>query len=337
MERPSVAHERTRGPARAAGRPARAPLVARKRRARAEARARIEARTTAALTPAQRAQDPLARGRASLGARFAKGAAGLLGSAALHLALVGVGLVLGGTQLGRREQIDQAVKIEVRERPPEPPPPPVEAEPGPPESPAVPTPPAPAPPRPKIVRKAPPPPVAPPPPTNEPPPKTPPPRVVGLSLESAGGEGPAFAVGNTREGATAARATRPEDVVPGGTGPADSPTREPVPAPNQVASRIPVAGVRYTLPRRIKQVKPEYPATLKAQGIEADVAVSVKIDARGQVVSVRIVGPASHPEFNAAAEQAARQELYEPATRDGAPIEYQLSFKTRFRLEDTSQ
>jgi TonB family protein len=161
--------------------------------------------------------------------------------------------------------------------------------------------------------------------------------VVGLSLESAGGEGPAFAVGNTREGATAARATRPEDVVPGGTGPADSPTREPVPAPNQVASRIPVAGAKYTLPRRVRKLVPAYPETLKAQGIEADVTVSVKLDVRGQVVAVKIVKPAAYPEFNVEAERTARQEEFEPATRDGAPIEYQLSFTYRFRLEDTSQ
>src|SRR5206468_852910 len=136
-------------------------------------------------------------------------------------------------------------------------------------------------PRPKVAKIE----APPPPPKVAPPPKiAPPPRVVGLSLESTveGGGGPSFAVGNTRTGDTEKKAVAPSEVPPV-PGPA---TRGPVAPPpeskgNQVASRIPVAGVRYELPKRKHERKPPYPETPKSQGLEGDVTVLVKIDAEG--------------------------------------------------------
>ena len=161
-------------------------------------------------------------------------------------------------------------------------------------------------------------------------------RVVGLSLESTNGtgDGPSFAVGNTRMGETDKKAVAPEAVPP------PSVEAPPVAAPsgpaasNQVASRIPVAGVKYTLPKRRNPKKPPYPATLKTQGIEADVTVLVNISAEGRVTAVKLIKEAPYPEFNQAARQAALDEQFEPAARDGVPIPYTLSFTYRFRLED---
>jgi protein TonB len=241
----------------------------------------------------------------------------LLGAAAIHVGVVAIGFLIGGREPARRERIEQTVRVEVREPPPPPPPPPEEKRPEPPK-----------PPPPPIVKK-----VAPPPPqpkTAEPP-KGPPPRVVGISLDSTSdqGGGPSFAVGDTRAGQTAERAAapKPPEAAPPPPAPTQATTK------NAVASRIPVAGVQYTPPKRKRPHEPPYPETLKAQEIEADVTVMVSIAADGKVSHVKIIAAAPYPEFNVSAEKAAREEEFEPALRDGVAIPYTISYKYRFRLE----
>ena len=301
------------------GAPARTPLVQRKRAERQAARRLMAARTRVGLTDDQRAHDPLLHRRRVPVARGALVALLLLGAGAIHVGVVAVGFLIGGREPAQRERIEQTVRVEVREPPPPPPPPPEEKRPEPP------------PPEP-IVKKTPPPKAkAPPPPAPET--KSPPPRVVGISLDSTteGGSGPAFATGDTHQGQTAEHAAAPR--------PPEAPVAPP-PAPravssvsNQVASRIPVAGVSYTPPRRKRPHEPIYPETLKAQEIEADVNVLVSIDAEGKVVKVKVIGAAPYPEFNQAAEKAAHEEEFEPALRDGVAIPYTLSYTYRFRLE----
>lgn len=206
----------------------RVPYPERRRRARQLARERVAARNPAPLTAQQRDNNPLARGRVSTGGRALRALAALVGSSAVHLAVVVLGVVLAGFQADRREAIRQQVDIQVREREPPPPPPP------PPEE---------KPPEPEPVVKKPvrPPPVAkvePPPPPE--PVAAPPPRVVGLSLDSTteGGGGPSFAVGNTRAGETAERAADPTEV------PKEAPPVAAPATPNQVARRSPPAASR---------------------------------------------------------------------------------------------
>jgi periplasmic protein TonB len=286
--------------------------VARRQVDRRAARGRIAARATTKLTSAQRAFDPLARTKRGAAVGLA-----ILGSLAVHLSIVAVGIVLRSQTPA--DTVRDQVKIEVRQRPPEPPPEKKTEPPAPMEAPKrLP---------PKVV-KAPP---LPPPPDDIPKPV----RVVGLSMESTteGGSGPTFAVGNTRQGQTAERAVSPKEVsmAPsaavkvGPPGPSVS---------NRVASHIPVAGVKYELPKRRHPSDPPYPATLKTQGIEGDVTVLVNIDASGKVTSVKIIKDSSYPEFNEAARATALAEEFEPATRDGVAMPYTLSFIYRFRLED---
>jgi hypothetical protein len=52
------------------------------------------------------------------------------------------------------------------------------------------------------------------------------------------------------------------------------------------------------------------------------------------VVDVDLIERAMHDDFNEAARQAALVEAFEPATRDGVPIPYSVTFTYRFRLED---
>ena len=250
----------------------------------------------------------------------------VVGSAALHAAIV-----LGGLWLKKDADDDKnrtATPIEVRERekkiePPPPPPEPPKPEPEPPKPVARVERPAPA----KLAEPEPPPP-------DEV--KKPPPRVVGLSLDSTseGGGGPSFAVGNTREGTTEKKAVDKELVAPVGVAPIAVPTEKPPAGPNQVASRIPTMGAKIVLPKRKRPATLVYPETLKAQGIEADVTVLVVVGADGKPQSVKIAKGSGYPELDEAARNAALGEEFDPATRDGAAVSYTLSFTYRFRLED---
>jgi TonB family protein len=290
--------------------PVRQGLVQRRNRARQAARARILAHARAAPTPEQLEYDPLSHRRAR--ARFRP----LIGSLLLHGAVVAMGALSGDTGDHRPEQIAQTVRIQrLQEPPPRPLP-----------LPEAPTAERPAPP-PPIERARPAPRKA---KTPDNPPPAAPPRVVGLSLESTveGGEGPGFAVGNTRIGQTAQQAIDAREVVQA------SPDESAVKS-NAAATRIPGAGVSYALPKRKQERKPHYPEVLKSQGIEADVTVMLSLDATGKVSRVKIVTPSPHPEFNEAARTAALAEQFEPATRDGVAIPYTLSFTYRFRLEDS--
>ncbi len=292
---------------------------------REAARRVVAARTKQPLTTEQRKFDPLTRGQRSVGQKLGYVAAALLGSVVVHLLALGIGLIGPGGK--STDDTNQDVKIEVKP-PPEPPPPP------PPEKKPEPEPPKAIekkaePPPPKAV-KAPPPPATPAPPT-----KAPPVRVVGLSLESTteGGEGPSFAVGNTRVGETEQKAVAPKSVTPAPSGTSTIPAAGPGKS-NQVASRIPVAGIAWEKPKRKAPKNPPYPPTLRSQGIEGDVVVLVNIDATGKVTTVKIIKESTSPEFNEAARATALAEEWEPALRDGVPAPYTLSYTYRFRLND---
>jgi len=300
------------------GRAARAPFIERKRAERRHARVRAAALVSEPLTPEQAAHDPLPPLRGGgLSRRSAWLLAMLIGSVAVHIGILVVGFALGGREKGKKENLRQEVKIEVRETKVEPPPPPVEK-----------------PPEPERRMKTPPKTVeAPePPPPKVPPPSKAPPRVVGLSMESTteGGGGPSFAVGNTREGKTAAKAQNPADVQKVAP-PIAEVEDEKV---NKAATRIPVAGVTITQPKRKSVKKPRYPEVLKSQAIEADVPVMLSIDETGKVVKVKVLKASEYPEFDEAARKAAMEEEFEPATKDGVPMAYSISFTYRFRLED---
>ncbi|MBN2575522.1 MAG: TonB family protein [Deltaproteobacteria bacterium] len=252
------------------------------------------------------------------------GIAVLLASAGLHVAFVVMAFGVGS--LGaQRAQERELLAIEMRER---------EAKPKESEPEKEPEPPKPEPERAAVVK-------APPAPKIEEPPKEPekkpPPRIVGLSFESTvgegDGEGPAFAVGNTRLGETAEFAAKKEDVPKERPGPVAG-TEKPTTA-NQAATRIPRKGVTFTEAKyRGAPRKPAYPPTLKAQGVEADVEVLVFIDATGKVTNVKLLHESPYPEFNEAARQAALAQEWQPATRNGEPMASTKKYSYRFRLTD---
>jgi protein TonB len=249
----------------------------------------------------------------------------LLASLGLHVGFVimalGVGK-LGAQQAKERERL----AIEMREREEEKPKPPEPEKPPEPKKEIE---------RPTVVKAPPAPKIEEPPPKE--PEKKPPPRIVGLSFEStvgdSNGEGPAFAVGNTRLGETDKIAVKKEDVPKDRPAPVRG-TEKPTTA-NQAATRIPVKGVTYSDAKyRGVQIKPDYPPTLKAQGIEGDVDVLVFIDATGKVTNVKILRESTYPEFNEAAKKAALAQAWEPATRNGEPMASTKKYAYRFRITD---
>jgi TonB family protein len=248
----------------------------------------------------------------------------LLASAGLHVAFVIMAFGVGS--LGaHREQERERLAIEMREREVKPKEPEPEKQPEPKQeverAPVVKAPPAP-----KIEE----------PPPQEPE-KKPPPRIVGLSFESTvgegDGEGPTFAVGNTRLGETERIAAKKEDVPKERPAPVAG-TEKPTTA-NQAATRIPRKGVTFTEAKfRGDRLKPDYPPTLRAQGVEADVEVLVFIAATGKVTSVKILHESPYPEFNEAAKKAALAQEWEPMTRNGEPMASTKKYSYRFRLTD---
>jgi periplasmic protein TonB len=160
-------------------------------------------------------------------------------------------------------------------------------------------------------------------------------RIVGLSLESTvEGNGPSFATGTSRLGQTESRAVDPTQAQ-------RAPVAEPTPASSsqlgsgqRIASHIPTRDTQFEKPKRLKPNRPEFPAALKAQGVEGDVTVRVDIAASGAVTSVTIVRSSGYPAFDEAAKRAAASERFAPAIRDGNPLPFSLSYAYRFRIED---
>tara|TARA_R110002096_G_scaffold436061_1_gene666644 strand:- start:33025 stop:33771 length:747 start_codon:yes stop_codon:yes gene_type:complete len=162
----------------------------------------------------------------------------------------------------------------------------------------------------------------------------PPPRkIVGLNLGStvAGGNGPSFATGTSLDGETDSKAVDPNQAA---RAPEDGATDIDAPKTNRKATRIPTAGVKLVKPKPKARVKPEYPPTLRAQGIEANVVVEVSINASGKVTKARLIDGSKYDDMNTQALIAARKETFSPATRDGVAIPFTITYTIRFRLND---
>jgi TonB family protein len=82
---------------------------------------------------------------------------------------------------------------------------------------------------------------------------------------------------------------------------------------------------------QVKQQPPAYPDDLWKSQQQGNVLLIGRIDARGRVQDVVVVG-ASQKEFEAPAAQAVRAWEFKPATRDGKPIDIFLNAAVRFRI-----
>lgn len=86
-------------------------------------------------------------------------------------------------------------------------------------------------------------------------------------------------------------------------------------------------------PQKTHHVPPEYPAHLRAQGLEADVRLEGAIGVDGKVSWVRATNSAVHPDFVKAAVDCVKQWAYTPTRLNGTAIAIYLTVTITFRLE----
>ena len=156
------------------------------------------------------------------------------------------------------------------------------------------------------------------PPPNEPPPETPPkpvPVVVGLSLSStttAGGF--AAPVGNTAYGKIADKAEDPSQVQA---------YRGPKYVPVYQVDRE---------PETLAEVQIPYPPEARRAGIEGKVIMSIRIDAHGQVTSVKVLSSPGYG-LDEAAATAMKRVRFRPAIKASEPVETEIKYTYVFVLD----
>jgi TonB family protein len=85
------------------------------------------------------------------------------------------------------------------------------------------------------------------------------------------------------------------------------------------------------MPQAKNRVAPNYPALLKAAGIEGEVVVRVMVNEQGGVDDV-VTLRASNPDFVPATLDAVKQWTFIPASRDGKPIKAEVTIPFKFKL-----
>jgi protein TonB len=79
-------------------------------------------------------------------------------------------------------------------------------------------------------------------------------------------------------------------------------------------------------------IRPVYPSRARWLGAEADVVVSLVVDARGEVGAAEVVGSGGE-EFDTSALAAVRAARFAPALRDGRAVASRLTLRLHFRLD----
>ncbi|MBN11704.1 MAG: hypothetical protein CMI17_01670 [Opitutaceae bacterium] len=93
-------------------------------------------------------------------------------------------------------------------------------------------------------------------------------------------------------------------------------------------------------PVPIYKVSPKHPDDLYASAIEGEAVIAVTVDIFGGTTKPK-VETETHPDFGIAASQAASEWIFEPATKDGVPIEsrvklpfvFEIAFEHKFNVE----
>ena len=81
----------------------------------------------------------------------------------------------------------------------------------------------------------------------------------------------------------------------------------------------------------LEKSAPVYPQEARAEGVEADVALQIVVDATGRVSDARVVRRAGYG-FDDAALTAMRAYRFSPAQKDGHPVRVRMSWSVSFRL-----
>jgi TonB family protein len=104
--------------------------------------------------------------------------------------------------------------------------------------------------------------------------------------------------------------------------------------PSATAPRAPVrVGGNIRQPRKTVDVKPAYPASMRAMGQSGVVPLEAIIGRDGAVSSVRVLSAQVHPDFAIAAVDAVRQWRFSPTLLNGVPVEVMMTVTVRFDLQ----
>ena len=108
--------------------------------------------------------------------------------------------------------------------------------------------------------------------------------------------------------------------------------------PSGVPARVERAPVRIggniRPPRKLVNVQPVYPESMRDAGLEGVVPLGALIGADGTVTSVRVTGAQVHPELARAAADAVRQWRFSPTLLNGEAVEVFMSVAVVFSLQD---
>lgn len=109
------------------------------------------------------------------------------------------------------------------------------------------------------------------------------------------------------------------------TGQTASPARSPSPL------RI---GGNIRTPRKLVNVPPVYPASMREAGREGVVQMEAVIGVDGAVHAIRVLSANIHPDFAVAAVDAVRQWRFDPTLLNGEPVEVTMVVTVAFSLSD---
>ncbi|HSL72206.1 MAG TPA: M56 family metallopeptidase [Longimicrobiales bacterium] len=106
-------------------------------------------------------------------------------------------------------------------------------------------------------------------------------------------------------------------------------------APSQTTAGSPLrVGGNIRPPRRINNVAPVYPQSMRDAGLEGVVPMEALIGRDGNVTSVRVLSAQVHPELAIAAVDAVRQWRFDPTLLNGESVEVAMQVSVRFSLAD---
>jgi protein TonB len=108
--------------------------------------------------------------------------------------------------------------------------------------------------------------------------------------------------------------------------------RRPGAPPAAAPARVRVGG-KIGPPRKVRHVRPVYPDSMRAAGIEGKVALEAIIGRDGSVQSANVVSGLVHPDLGRAASDAVKQWRFEPTTLNGEAVEVAMNVAMTFELE----
>ena len=102
-------------------------------------------------------------------------------------------------------------------------------------------------------------------------------------------------------------------------------------APNPIPVRV---GGNIRAPRKLVNVNPVYPASMRTAGRSGVVPIEALIGTDGTVMFSRVLSASVHPDFAAAAVEAVRQWKFSPTLLNGKAVEVLMSVTINFSLEE---